>query len=260
MLFGQSSAHIDYETIEEAFDKLAKWGMNHFELFGHDANRREFGLADFEKISKLADAGALTVAFHPLYRDEFDLGLVAPSVGVRVYSRVLDQVHAMGATYVVMHLGSSEERGGGLENAVGIIERVLPKAQSLGAKLCIEDFTCCHWPNALGDCPGDFDFLFREIDSEWLGLAIDYGHAHITGYLDEYLERFGHKLFYTHIADNDGADDQHIGAGLGTIDWPRAFADTLATGFRGPFTIEYPERFADECHDDVRRWLGLCDG
>jgi len=163
----------------------------------------------------------------------------------------------MGAKYLVVHLGTFEKRQRGLENAVQILERLLPEAERIGAALCVEDFTCVHWPNALGDRPEDFAFLFDKLDSEWIGLALDYGHANITGYLEEYLKRFGRRLCYTHIDDNDGVHDGHIGVGFGTVDWPHAFQSTLATGFRGPFTIEYPERFAAECHHAVKRWLGL---
>ena len=104
------------------------------------------------------------------------------------------------------------------------------------------------------------DMLFGQSSAHIDYETIEEAFGKLAKWGMNHFELFGHKLLYTHIADNDGVSDQRIGAGRGTINWPRALADTLATGFRGPFTIEYSERFADECHDDVRRWLGLCDG
>jgi len=48
------------------------------------------------------------------------------------------------------------------------------------------------------------------------------------------------------VQDTRGDLDEHLAYGLGIIDWPRVLKRALATGFRGPFVIEFPEAQSPE--------------
>jgi len=48
-------------------------------------------------------------------------------------------------------------------------------------------------------------------------------------------------LAYAHVADNMGEHDDHLAFGEGTVGWEAVIGATLATGFRGPYVIEFPE-------------------
>jgi sugar phosphate isomerase/epimerase len=97
------------------------------------------------------------------------------------------------------------------------------------------------WGNQVGDRVEDFEHLFRNIDRHWLGLALDYGHARLNRNLDQVIERLGERIIYAHVNDNRGDADEHLGYGMGVIDWGNALRATLRSGFRGPFVVEYPE-------------------
>jgi sugar phosphate isomerase/epimerase len=213
------------------------------------------GRVEYGEIAKLANARGFTVGYHAPCSGAFDLGGVDVPGAVAALHAVFDDALFMGARYVILHLGTYVERQAALENVVRATEAVLPRVESEQAVLCFEDFNLCYSPNALGDRPEDFEFVFGRLSSKFVGFNLDYGHAHITGNLYEYLRRFGHRLLYTHIQDTDGVKDQHAGVGFGTIDWPRAIRDTLATGFRGPFTVEYPEKYAEVSHPRLKELL-----
>jgi len=64
----------------------------------------------------------------------------------------------------------------------------------------------------------DFSRFYNELDED-LGLVFDIGHAHINRQTEDFIARFSDKIVHIHASDNDGAGDQHLGIGYGTIDW-----------------------------------------
>jgi sugar phosphate isomerase/epimerase len=52
----------------------------------------------------------------------------------------------------------------------------------------------------------------------------------------------GHRLVYTHLADNLGGHDDHLMFGEGAVPWREVLTATLAIGYSGPFTVEFPVR------------------
>ena len=54
------------------------------------------------------------------------------------------------------------------------------------------------------------------------GICLDTGHAHIMGQdIAAFIELCGDMLIATHIADNNGKEDQHLIPGYGTIEWEK---------------------------------------
>lgn len=52
------------------------------------------------------------------------------------------------------------------------------------------------------------------------GICLDTGHAHIAGAdIPSFIKKTGDLLIGTHIADNNGKEDQHLLPGFGTIAW-----------------------------------------
>jgi sugar phosphate isomerase/epimerase len=94
----------------------------------------------------------------------------------------------------------------GLDRLAGIVE----EAARAGVVIALENVRS----NAA------LDTALTEIDSPHLGFCYDSSHdfmhaAHPT----EILRRWGSRLAYTHLSDNDGARDCHWIPGYGTIDW-----------------------------------------
>ena len=54
------------------------------------------------------------------------------------------------------------------------------------------------------------------------GICLDTGHANITKVdIPLFIENAGDKLLATHIADNNGREDQHLLPGFGNIEWEK---------------------------------------
>src|SRR5690606_2483863 len=88
--------------------------------------------------------------------------------------------------------------------------------------------------------------LFSLLDHPHIALTIDVGHAHVSGNLEELMHRFAHRWAYTHLADNHGSADDHLGPGMGGIDWHHFASIVAARETNGPFIYEFPERFIGE--------------
>jgi sugar phosphate isomerase/epimerase len=68
---------------------------------------------------------------------------------------------------------------------------------------------------------GNWNYFFLRSPDELdligeIGLALDVGHAHLNGCLDEFLTC---PIRHIHLHDNDGTDDTHAPVGNGTIDF-----------------------------------------
>lgn len=70
------------------------------------------------------------------------------------------------------------------------------------------------------------------------GIVLDTGHAHMRGLsIPDFIRTAGDMLIGTHIADNDGKEDQHLLPGFGTIDWEAAMA-AFRESYGGYLTYE----------------------
>ncbi|MGQ9632412.1 MAG: sugar phosphate isomerase/epimerase family protein [bacterium] len=230
---GISTAHFAYDDPDDAFEKCVGWGFDHIEFFNP-----KFSQDDYRRIAQLSHKYGIAVDYHPPYMDEYDLGVVGVDGGIKAIERIVDIALLMDAKYVVIHMGTYSDRAKSLDDFARVIEHIAPRIEGEGLFLCVENFTLCHGDRALGDRSEDFDFLFGRVRSKNVGMSLDYGHGHITGNTLEYLRKFGDKLLHTHVDDNNGRDDEHLGVGDGTIDWEKVLEATARTGFKGPYIIE----------------------
>lgn len=78
-----------------------------------------------------------------------------------------------------------------------------------------------------------------------IGLALDTGHANVTGELEGFLRAFPERLVHVHVHDNLGKSDQHLGVGYGNIDWQNFAQLVKKNGFDGILMIEAIEHIKE---------------
>ena len=81
--------------------------------------------------------------------------------------------------------------------------------------------------------------LMRRIPDQRIGVCLDFGHANysrvpIRGWFDALGDRIG----YLHLSDNNGAFDDHLPLGEGSIDWEEADKLWRELGKEVPLTLE----------------------
>jgi sugar phosphate isomerase/epimerase len=128
--------------------------------------------------------------------------------------------------------------------------RVLSKfAEEQGVKAAVENIMK---PFVLKSVD-DFRRFYAEIDVD-VKLALDTGHANLSGEVDDFLKAFPDRLAHVHAQDNLGKTDQHLGIGYGTVDW-QSFGRLLKkTSFNGIVIIESVEHL-DESIEKLHQLL-----
>jgi sugar phosphate isomerase/epimerase len=112
------------------------------------------------------------------------------------------------------------KKGPFVERLNELLKQLLPIAEAQGIKLGIEN------RQALEELPleSDYQFLFRELTSPYLGYWHDTGHAQIKenlGFIHHamHLESLRDRLFGFHIHDVQFPGRDHCAPGSGTIDF-----------------------------------------
>jgi len=185
--------------------------------------------------------------YHGPFQDSFDLGQVdgvmrtSDSVAL-VLAHVLDRADRLDARVVTTHLGTcapGADRAEAMCNIAEGIRQIVPQLEGRRIRLALENHTGVFLDSPLGDCPEDFDWLFSNIQSEWVGQNIDIGHAHIQGQIEEFLSRPLDRLMNVHMHDNDRSSDQHLPMGKGTVEWKDVLKRLSASCYSGPLTFEF---------------------
>jgi sugar phosphate isomerase/epimerase len=81
--------------------------------------------------------------------------------------------------------------------------------------------------------------LFDHVGDPIFGAVLDTGHLHAQKeILPLSVEKLGRRIFYLHVSDNDGRDNEHLAPGRGTIDWDALFRGLRRHGFDGYVAID----------------------
>ena len=249
---GISSGHFEWATPAEAFERCrSEWGFDVLEIwsdqigFSPDADTAD-------ALRRLSAKHNIALGYHAPFVGDYDLAQSDAARSGRVLRELLGVTNRIHAEFLIVHLGANPEKEVGLRCAMSAVSQNRSLIEKQGIRIALEVVPAI-WGNQIGDAIEDFEQIFRTIDKPWLGLNLDYGHAQLNGNLDAVIERLGHKIIYAHVQDTRGEVDEHLGYGMGAVDWTAALSATLRTGFRGPFVIEYPESHGVEV---TERFLG----
>ncbi len=152
---------------------------------------------------------------------------------LRMIRGLLTQCADGGVEKLVMHVSSG---GAAPVSRMGLDRyRALEEyAEGLGVHLCFENGDVIPHLAAVLEEAGDFH-----------GFCLDIGHHLCYAPREPLIQRFGHKLMYTHIHDNRGitrpgnpGGDMHLMPFDGNLDW-NWFAEAIRnTGYMGTLNLE----------------------
>jgi sugar phosphate isomerase/epimerase len=254
MRLGVSAVHVEHDSLAALFDKLARYGFKHVELWSKVLERIAPTDDDLGRVRALAAQREVTVGYHAPFRDEHDLSSRNLEAGLRSFDETMLVTRKLGASHIVLHLGSeTEDREAGIERVVRILEAEGEEIAGEGIAVHVENVPS----GALGSCPEDIEHVLDALDADWLGFALDVGHAALTGGAAAWIARLGPRVTYTHICDNDGIEDLHLSPLAGTSDWPAILEGLGRAGFDGIHVLEYSESHGFEPTIElVKRYSG----
>lgn len=235
-----SSAHMHCsKDWVKCVEHAAALGFDGVELFAGE-NGVNFTELSAERLARVAEAArkhSITLSVHPWV----NWAVLDPEPLRERYRRLFTACADMGVHEVNMHMEFLTDRKTGLERLFDATDACLDLLHGYGITLYYENVPS-HGADTIGSRASDFDALFeRYADESAVMMNIDSGHAHIGGILDMLAEKHGSRWKYTHVHDNEGAEDQHLAPGGGTIDFFPFAASAARADYRGPLMMEYSE-------------------
>jgi sugar phosphate isomerase/epimerase len=234
------------ETVEEFAAFLTDLGLSHVEI------RAESLLTHPEAptpraLRELAERYDLSYTFHVPFRDlnPGSFNDDARAHAVEQVKATLNDAAVAGAGGVVYHAGSvprrypERVRETARGNAVQSLREVVAHADAVGVPLCVENQP--RKPGTVRHTTGVDELASlladADVDSEYLGVTLDVGHAKVNGTdLEAFLDRFGDRITVVHLHDNDGNGDDHD---------PMPAFDATADRIDAPYNVLEMKSLAD---------------
>jgi sugar phosphate isomerase/epimerase len=206
------------ESVDEFASFLNEQGLNHLEIRQGYLDVRDVDIVD--QIQTSVNTREFSVTFHAPHID-CELGNVNENLrqaAVEGVKESLDMAAAVGGSGVVVHGGVSRARYPGdvqsytRDQAIKSIRQCTQHAASVDVPLCLENgrdvgYVIRHTatPDRLRNFLVDLD-----VDSEYLRLTLDVGHAKASGIpYERFVDAFGDRIHIVHLHDNDGTADDH---------------------------------------------------
>jgi sugar phosphate isomerase/epimerase len=117
---------------------------------------------------------------------------------------------------------------------VDAVQQANQMAKGFGLRTCME--------GRVGDLIQNTAWLLRLMDAVGdpnFGAVLDVAHAHAQKEIIPLsVEQLAGRIFYVHVADNDGRTNEHKAAGQGTIDWDGAYLALRKHHYDGYFGVD----------------------
>ena len=243
MRLGLSMLFCLNEPLRTALKRISKFEIEHIEIMdegSHALNSRRVNV-----LKEFIKAKNLHLTVHAPFAD---INIASTSLAIRraVMKRLRKSIRLsaqLKPEYWIFHPGIQSAIGDmrpGLDWKINLksVRELLSEAEKYGLKIAIENV------------PDPFPFLLKRVNEFErfyedlgeagydLGLAFDVGHANINGQIFDFIERFRGKIVHTHLHDNDGKSDAHLGIGLGNINWSSLMEALRKANYRGALVIE----------------------
>ncbi len=209
---------------------------------GVQAFWRESDAVEANQLKKMVlQAGLQFDSVHGSFGYTYDLTSPDPAIRARTLNQHREDAlrcAALGGSAVVIHPSCKIPKDAGLEYAerqsqwgdevdrarqpffIESLQHLNTIGDETGITFLIENLPGYLW---FGHSAPRLAELIRNVDSSWLRMCFDTGHAHMEssqfGSVAEQLRACLDVVAYVHIHDNDSTVDSHLMPGEGTIDW-----------------------------------------
>jgi sugar phosphate isomerase/epimerase len=267
MRFGISThLYHDRRLDREHLEQIASYGFETIELF---ATRSHFDYHDASAIGHLAEwlsqTGLTLGSVHaPIAESHTNGQWTGPlsnalsdnsrrQKAVRESEAALQIARRIPFQLFTVHLGTptsySQPGDNSRASAFRSADEILRLAAPLGIRVALEVI-----PNDLSSASSLVSLIEQDLNIEYAGICLDFGHAHLMGDVADTIETAAEHVMATHVHDNRGRDDDHLVPYLGSINWDMALMTMQKIGYEGTYLMELANTSAPETVlDDARR-------
>ena len=168
--------------------------------------------------------------------------LVSNPDAVEIVKRWIDLYDAIGIKNMVLHMDVYDMPDATIE---AMHDANVEKLRIIADYIAGRDFHIC-LENLFRRGADHIEQILSVIDrvgSDRFALTLDTGHLNMAGTdtQRDFIRKAGDKLRAIHIADNEGAADQHmLPFGRGTVDFAEVVRALREVNYAGPFNFEIP--------------------
>lgn len=132
------------------------------------------------------------------------------------------------------------------KRTVDALQQLAPIAEKARVKIGVEN--CCSEQKFLLS-PREFQMFLRDVNSDWVGIHLDVGNIHDTGFAEQWIEINGPKITRVHLKDvhvhrgRCGNQSVYTNIFLGDNNWPAIRQAMVKVGYDGWLIAEMEERF-----------------
>jgi sugar phosphate isomerase/epimerase len=229
---------LPWHVMEKYFDVAYSTGLN-----------LEFGLSsgvldsippeEFERIGDLMRNKGLSCTLHAPFLDLSSGALDAKILEVSRlrFRQTMFAAEILKPRCVVFHTGFSSHHYRNyseywLRECIETWKEVIHHAEKLEQRIAVE--------NVFDTDPSMLKRVISSIPHPLFGVCLDAGHINVFSdvSLEEWFSELGDNIFETHLHDNNGKHDEHIGIGTGNFDFKTFFKLLWSNGTRPLLTIE----------------------
>lgn len=227
---------------EDMVVQFAKQGWNALELSDEHSKillERDDSIQVGRDFGKFAEDHGVNIAQGHLWLS-CDIVTAEPAPIIDKLKRWLDLYMNIGITAAVLHPGGDTWACQGKSTAA-ILEARTYVLKILSAHIESSNLTIC-LENIAHSKAEDLLVSVDAVGKSNLGICLDTGHLNLVdGDQATFIRSADTRLKALHIADNEGAQDQHIMPyGRGTVDWVAVIVALREINYQGLFNLELP--------------------
>ena len=243
--------HVIEKAIEDYFDYAIQHRVKHLEI---DLNQNHscvdsFDTERIQAVRMFSEKNGISLSLHT--PTTLDLAERSPRFRrktMEYLERCIVLAHLLNVQHVTTHLGCfygwhiwPSMRQKALSRLALSLEHIEKICRQYGVILAMENVIklprgACN--TLLGDHLSDFQYIFSVMDSSFLNLCLDLGHAHMCEGSFAYIDAFPNKIACVHFHDNHGEFDEHLPVGEGTVPWEKTLLALKKIHYSGPIVSE----------------------
>ncbi len=168
--------------------------------------------------------------------------------GFHVVERQLETAHLLGTDAILVITGEVSDENPynelyqRLQNS---LRQLAPRAEKAGVKIGVENGNS---EDHFLLSPREFNQFLAEIDNPWVGIHLDLGNIHDTGFAEQWVEILGPRITRIHVKDvmkrrGRCCDSVYTNLFLGDNDWPAIRNAMVKVGYDGWLVAEMERRY-----------------
>jgi L-ribulose-5-phosphate 3-epimerase len=241
-------------SFERGLELIKKAGFDGVELWIGDVPWFQMSTTDAEVLDlrrKVENAGLVVSNVSTGLHWRHPLSARDPKVrqeGIRIVERQIETVRLLGADAILVVAGLVTEEVPYNEvyrRTVHVMQELGPKAARAGVKIGCEN---CNAEQKFLLSPGEFLQFLNEVNEPSVGLHLDVGNIHDTGFAEQWVEILGPRITRIHVKDTMKkrgrcCDSVYMNLFLGDNNWAAIHAALIKVGYDGWLVAEMERRY-----------------